>query len=180
MNKQRGATLLTAMIMLVIMMLAAILSFKAGRTNALVVGNQQAQQLSTDVAKAAIEEVISRNLFAESPAAAFGNSNQRSYDVNADGTNDVTVSLQPRPCIKNYFILPVDPDDESSQGCVGGAQQNFGVEGAASWGTSCADVVWEITAVAADSLTETQVTAVQGIRVRQDANATVNTAHYCN
>jgi len=179
MNKQRGATLLVALIMLVLMMLAAVMSFKAGRTNSIIVGNQQAQQITTDVAKAALEEVASRSLFAESPTAAFGSTNQRSYDINADGKTDVTVTLTPKPCIKNYAILPVDPEDTTSQGCVGGAQQTFGVEGAASWGTSCADIVWEITAVASDAVTETTTTAIQGIRVRQDANATVNTANYC-
>lgn len=179
MKKQKGITLLTALIMLILMMLAAVMSFKLGRSNSLIVGNQQARQVTTDVAKTALEEVISRQVFAETPATAFGSSNQKSYDINSDGNTDINVILSPAPCIKNYAILPVDPDDTSSQGCVGSAQQSFGVEGAASWGTACADVIWEITAVATDTITETTSTAVQGVRVRQDANATVNSANYC-
>jgi hypothetical protein len=179
MNKQRGMTLLVALIMLVIMTLAAVLSFKLGRNNTLITGNQQARQATTDVAVAALEETISRPLFAQSPTASFGSSNEKSYDINADGTNDITVQLSPQPCIRSYVLLPVDPDDASAQGCIGGAQQSFGVEGGSSWGTNCADVIWEITAVATDQITEAQSIAVQGVRIRQDANATVNTANFC-
>lgn len=179
MKNQRGATLLVALIMLVLMTLAAVTSFNAGRNNSAIIGNQQAQQATTDTAKAAIEEVMSRTFFAESPTASFGTSNQKSYDINSDGNPDVTVTMTPKPCIRNYAILPVDPDDTASQGCVGGAQQTLGVEGAATSGTSCADVIWELTAVATDTVTEAKTTAIQGVRVRQDANAAVNTANYC-
>lgn len=179
MKRQRGATLLVALIMLVLMMLAAVMSFKAGRTNTLVVGNQQARQVTTETARAALEEVASRALFAESPAAVFGNSNVKNYDINGDGTADVKVELKPQPCIKNYTKVDVDLNDSTSYGCVGGAQQNFGVEGGAAWGTTCADVIWEVAAVATDAVTETSSTVAQGIRIRQDANAAVDAANYC-
>lgn len=177
--RQRGATLLVALIMLVVMTLAAVLSYNIGKSNTVIVGNQQAQQQAEDSARAALEEVVSRSLFAETPTVPFGSTNQKSYDVNGDGAADVAVVMTPRPCIRNFVILPVDPEDTGSLGCVSQAQQNLGVEGAASWGSSCADVTWEITAAATDTVTQASTTAVQGIRIRQDANATIDSSNYC-
>ncbi|EKE18128.1 MAG: hypothetical protein ACD_10C00115G0002 [uncultured bacterium] len=179
MKNQRGATLLVALIMLVLMTLAVVMSFNAGRNNAAIIGNQQAQQATTDTARAALEEVISHTFFTDSPSTSFGTANDKGYDINSDSTPDITVAMTPKPCIRNYTILPVDPDDTASQGCVSGAQQNLGVEGAAKSGASCADVIWELTAVATDTVTEARTTAIQGVRVRQDANAVVNTANHC-
>lgn len=179
MKHQRGATLLVALIMLVLMTLAAIMSFNMARSNAVIIGNQQAVQATNDVAKQALEEVMSHTYFADSPTAPFGNSNQKTFDINSDGTPDVTVTMTPKPCVKAVTVLPVDPSDTTSQGCVGGAQQNLGVEGAASWGTSCADVIWELTAEAKDAVTEAKTVAVQGVRVRQDAATAVNSSNYC-
>lgn len=179
--KQQGITLLVALIMLVVMTLAAVMSFNLGRSNALVVGNQQTQQITTGVAREAIEELVSRDLFAQSPTAAFGSSNVKGYDINADGTADVTVTLTPQPCIKRAEIITsVDPNDPSTAGCISGVNQSFGVQGAAAGGASCADITWEITAEAKDAFTESKVVVVQGIRLRQDANAAVNSANFCS
>lgn len=179
MKQQRGATLLVALVVLLLMTMTAVMSFNISRTNTLIVGNQQARQQVNDTARAALDEVMSKTHFATSPSAPFGTSNSKSYDVDGNGSSDVTVVMTPAPCIKNYTILPVDPDDTTSQGCVGGQLQTMGVEGAATSGTLCADVIWELSAVATDSVTEASATAVQGVRIRQDANATINTANYC-
>lgn len=179
MKYQRGATLLVALVILVLMTMTAVLSFNLGRTNSVIVGNQQAQQQATDMARAALDDVISKTYFATSPAAPFGSSNSKGYDIDGNGSTDVTVLMSPAPCIKNFTILPVDPDDTSAQGCVGSQQQTMGVEGAAASGTLCADVIWELTAVATDNVTEASTVAVQGVRIRQDANATINSANYC-
>lgn len=184
MKGQKGATLLVALILLVLMTLAAIMTFNLGRGNLLVVGNQQTQQVTAGVARAAIEEVISSDKFASSPSAPFGSSNSKSYDVNGDGTNDVTVTLTPQPCIKSYQIVGVDVTDTTSLGCVKGVDsENFGIEGAsggASSTTDCADIIWEITAIAQDLATETTTTVVQGTRIRQDKTKTTNSANYCS
>lgn len=186
MNNQRGATLIVALIMLVLMTLAAITSFNLGRSNTLIIGNQQHVEEAESAAKAALEEVLSRTDFSQTPSAPFGTGNTKSYDVNSDGSNDITVTVgssanaaNPRPCVKSYQILPADPSDTTALGCASNVQQNFGVAGAATWGAQCADIVWEVTAVAADETTQASVTAVQGIRVRQDANITTNSATYC-
>lgn len=180
MSHQRGATLLVALIMLVLMTLAAVMSFNIARSNSAIIGNQQAVQATTNSAKEALEEALSRTLFADTPNTPFANNtNQKTYDTNGDGVADVTVTMTPAPCVRLVTILPVDPTDTTSQGCVGGALQNMGVEGAAQSGTTCADVVWELTAAATDNVTEARTTAVQGVRVRQDVNTAVNSGKYC-
>lgn len=177
-------TLLVALIMLVVMTLAAVMSFNLGRSNALVVGNQQTQQVTTGVAHKAIEELLSRDLFANSPNASFDNggntySNTKTYDVTGDGNADVTVTLTPPPCIKRAAVITtIDPNDAS---CISGTNQlGFGVEGAATGGATCADVTWEITAEAKDSVTASKVTVVQGVKVRQDSTVALNSANFCS
>ncbi len=179
-RQQRGITLLVALIMLVVMTLAAVMSFNLGRSNSLVVGNQQTQQITTDVARAAIEELLSRQLFADSPAASFGTTNTKGYDISGDGTADVTVALTPQPCIKRVTpVTTIDPNDPTTISCISGANQNFGVQGASTGGSTCADVTWEITAQASDVVAESKVTVVQGVRLRQDATASLNSANFC-
>lgn len=186
MNAQRGATLLVALIMLILLTLAAITSFNLSRSNLVIVGNQQHRSEAVASAKSALEEVVSHTYFSDTPATPLGTTNIKTYDVNGDGTPDVTVTVgqtgstaNPPPCIKSYQVLPVDPNDPSQLGCASGVQQQFGVEGSATWGAQCADIVWEVTAAAEDSLTQASTVVAQGIRVREDANKTVNTANYC-
>jgi Tfp pilus assembly protein PilX len=178
-HSQRGATLLIGLIMLVLMTLLAVSAFNLSKSNLKVVGNMQNHNEAVSTAKSAIEEVLSKTDFAANPAAAFGTGNVKSYDINGDGNNDVTVTMVPQPCIKSYQILPADPNDPTSQGCAASVQQNFGVSGSATWGSQCADIVWEVTAVAKDNVTGATATVGQGIRIRDDASSAVNAANYC-
>lgn len=186
MKTQRGATLLVALIMLILMTLAAITSFNLSRSNLVIVGNQQHRSEALGSARAALEEVLSSTRFSDTPSSPLGTGTTKTYDVNGDGTADVTVvvgqsgsTTNPPPCIKSYQVLPVDPSDPTQLGCASGVAQQFGVEGGATWGAQCADIVWEVTAVATDITTGASVTAAQGILAREDANKTVNTANYC-
>lgn len=183
MKYEKGATLLVVLIMLVLLTLAVGMSFNAGRINTAIVGNQQAVQSTTDAARVAIDEVLSRPLFALSPSAPFGSGNEKFYDTDSNGTlnqnTDIKVTIT-QSCIKNYTVLPKieDPTAADSQGCVIGEGQNKGTEGAAA-DQKCADVIWELIADARDPVTEAQTVATQGVRVRQLTVATTNTANYC-
>lgn len=183
MKYEKGATLLVVLIMLVLLTLAVGMSFNAGRINTAIIGNQQAVQSTTDAARVAIDEVLSRPLFALSPSAPFGSGNEKLYDTDSNGTlnqnTDIKVTIT-QSCIKNYTVLPKieDPTAADSQGCVIGEGQNKGTEGAAS-DQACADVIWELIADARDPVTEARTVATQGVRVRQLTVATTNTANYC-
>lgn len=186
MRYAKGSTLIVTLIMLILMTLAAVTAFNMGRGNLLVISNQQHRDEAKASAVAALEEVLSKTAFSETPDMPLGTTNTKSFDVNGDGNNDVTVKVgdtgnasNPKPCIKNFTVLPADPDDTTSLGCASGVQQQFGIEGASTWGAQCADIAWEVTAVAEDTDTNANVTAVMGIRVREDANKTTSSTNYC-
>lgn len=180
--RQGGATLLIALIMLVLMTLLAVSSFNLGKSNLQIVGNMQTKAETSDSAKAAVEEVISKTTFTTTPSAALGASNSKTYDVNGDGAADVTVTLTPAPCIKKAQIVKnsqLDLSKATDLGCSSGVTQNLGISGAATGDSLCADTTWEITAVATDSVSSASSTNVQGVAVRVAADSGINTALYC-
>lgn len=184
-NRQRGATLLVGLIMLVLMTLIVVTSFNLGKSNLIIVSNMQHRAESLESAKATIEEVISKTTFASTPAAAIaGNcgTNTKCFDVNGDGTNDITVALTPQPCVKKSQTIKnsqLDLTDAEDAGCATGATQNLGVAGAATGDSLCADTTWEITAVTTDNVTQASVTAVQGVAVRVSADSGTSTTNLC-
>lgn len=179
--RQRGATLLVGLIMLVLITLLAVSSFNLGKSNLQIVANMQHRTENMDSAKATIEEVISKTTFADTPAAALTTgcgTNTKCFDINGDGTEDITVQLTPAPCIKKSQVIKnsqLDITKAEDAGCSTGATQNLGVAGAATGDSLCADTVWEITAVAADAVTQARFTAVQGVAVRVAADSTTTT-----
>jgi hypothetical protein len=95
--------------------------------------------------------------------------NTRCFDVNGDGKNDITVTLAPKPAcvvsqtIKNNNLNLSDPVDA---GCIVGAPQNYGIVGAVTGDSLCADSVWEINAQSVDNATKAQTTVTEGVAVR--------------
>lgn len=184
-NRQRGATLLVGLIMLVLMTLIAVTSFNLGRSNLQVVANMQNRAESVNSVKATLEEVISRTDFTNNPAAALINgcaANTKCFDVNGDGTTDVTVTLNPVPCIKKTQIIKnsqLDLNKPNDFVCSTQAGQTLGITGSAIGNSQCADTIWEVAAVAADNVTQASVTAIQGVAVRVSADAGSNPAFLC-
>lgn len=181
--RQRGATLLVGLIMLVLLTLLATSSFHLGKSNLQIVGNMQSRGENVSSAKSALEETISSANFATTPTAALpGGSNSKSYDVNGDGTADVTVTLSPQPCIKKAQVVKnsqLDISKADDFGCLVGAAQSMGIAGAVTGDSLCADTTWEITAVATDTVTQARATAVQGVSVRVAADSGTNTTFLC-
>jgi Tfp pilus assembly protein PilX len=160
--------LLIGLIMLVLMTLTAIATFNLGKSNFQVVGNTQARNESMASAESAIEEVMSNPKFVTDPANLLpSGGTTKSFDVNADGKNDVTVTLTSN-CIKAK-VIPVDelvvanPDDAV---CLAGVQQQFGVAGAGTGDSMCGDTLWDIQATAVDQATQARVVVAEGAQVR--------------
>jgi Tfp pilus assembly protein PilX len=177
-RQQRGIVLIVCLIMLVMMTLLIVAAYNLGKSNLQSVGNMQSHNEAVAVAKSAIEEVLSTTNFATNPSVSFGTGNTKSYTVNGVA-NAVTVTLTPQPCIKKFKVLAADPSDAGAQGCLASVQQNFGVQDASTGGSSCVDVLWEVTAEATEAVTDAKATVVQGISIRQDAATAANTANYC-
>lgn len=188
-RRQRGTTLIVALIMLVLMTLFAVSSFNTANTNLKVVGNMQQKNEALNAAQAAIESVISTPQFIANPANAVltpcGSANTLCADVTGDGVADFTTTLvgpdyptgphQPtcvtvRP-IKNQELVLSNPED---LGCSSGQQQQFGVAGAVTGDSLCANTVWEVRArtVSGSSGATAIVTQGVGVRVSSDAAGT--------
>ena len=173
MRRQRGATLVIALIMLVLLTLFAVSSLNTANTNVRVVGNMQAKAEAINVAQETIEKTISTPQFIANPANAFpvpcGTANTHCVDINSDGTPEFTITLTPQPkCvtvtpIKNANLVLTNPED---LGCASGQQQQFGVAGAVTGDSLCSQTVWEIKARSVDSSTGATATVTQGVGVR--------------
>jgi Tfp pilus assembly protein PilX len=171
-RRQRGVTLIVALIMLVLLTLLALTSFNLGNSNLQIVSNMQQRNEAVAAAQEVIEEAISSTRFFQSPDDALGNpcggANQRCIDTNGDGTPDVTVALARPVCAKVQTVKnsSLDLAQSENAGCVVSQVQNFGTSGAVTGDSLCADSVWELHATATDNVTEASVEVTQGVAVR--------------
>lgn len=186
-RRQRGTTLIVALIMLVLLTLFAVSSLNTANTNLKVVGNMQSKNEALNAAQQAIESVLSTPQFISNPANAVltpcGTANTLCADMNGDGVADFTTTLigpdyptgphQPtcvtvRP-IKNQELVLSNPED---LGCSSGQQQQFGVAGAVTGDSLCANTVWEVRARTVGGGATVTVTQGVGVRVSADAAGT--------
>jgi Tfp pilus assembly protein PilX len=182
MRRQRGTTLVIALIMLVLLTLFAVSSLNTSRTNLKVVGNMQQRNEALNAAQQTIEAVISTPQFIANPANAVptpcGAANTMCTDVTGDGVADFTTTLTPQPgCVsvvpvKNANLNFSNPDD---LGCAAGAAQgSTGVAGALTGDSLCSQTVWDIKAQTVSTTQNSTVTVTQGVGVRissDDASA---------
>jgi Tfp pilus assembly protein PilX len=172
-RRQQGITLVTALIMLLLLTMLALASVNLGNSNLQVVGNMQRRDQALSAARSVLEETISTAKFTTTPGAALANPcgapNQRCVDTDGDGKTDIKVTLTPPPaCLKVQPIKNTDLDMSNSEdaGCSDGAAQAYGVSGATDGNSECDNSVWDVTAVATDTATQTSVKVVQGVSVR--------------
>ena len=93
--RERGATLIVALILLVAMAMLSVWAFNTGTTSLRVVGNSQSRQEVVTAAQAAIELTISSPLFIQQPAVVAAA--PIPVDIDGDGHPDVSVNLVPAP-----------------------------------------------------------------------------------
>jgi Tfp pilus assembly protein PilX len=179
---QRGTTLIVALIMLVLLTLFAVSSFNTANTNLKVVGNMQQKTEALNAAQAAIENVISTPQFLVNPANAVlapcGSANTLCTDVTGDGAADFTSTLvgpdypapphQPtcvtvRPIKNQELVLTPNSED---LGCASGQMQQFGIAGAVTGDSLCANSIWEVRARTVSSHSAASVLVTQGVGVR--------------
>lgn len=174
---QRGSTLVVALILLVLMTLFALSSMNTANTSLKVTGNMQAKSEALNAAQETIETVISTPQFIADPANAVINpcagANTRCADVTGDGTPEYTTTLVPQPVcvsakpIKNETLNLTNAED---LGCSSGQQQQFGVAGAVTGNSLCANSVWEISAQTRAVNSGATVSVRQGVGVRISAD----------
>lgn len=173
-QRQRGTTLLVALVMLVLITLLALSTFNLGKSSIQVVNNMQNRDEGIAASRRTLDEAMSSTRFFETPedslAAPCTNSNQRCHDINGDGTVDIVTTLQKPACVKARSIKTIELDltVEDDRNCTVGTGTTFGMAGTSTvTGNSlCADSTWEITATSEDQQVQSRVEVVQGVGVR--------------
>ena len=181
-HRQRGATLIIALIMLVALAMLSLWSFNAGTMTLRVVGNSQTRQEVVSAAQAATELTLSTPLFTQEPVAVSANAIP--IDIDGDAQPDYQARLTPAPACYRVRVLKVnelDPSSEGDRACLGSSTvQNPGIETAgaapATGDSLCADSEWNVRAVVSDTRSHATAAVNQGVAVR---TLTTDTASAC-
>jgi Tfp pilus assembly protein PilX len=169
--RQRGAALIVSLIMLILISLLAVASFRLGKSDLQIVGNMQQRKQALAAAQQTIEQVISTTQFTATPTNAIAvpcnGPNTACVDVNGDGVPDVNVSIAVLcNAIQPILNSALDLTNPNDAGCAVGANQNAGMAGAANNNSMCSNSVWDTQATATDVVTSAQYVIDQGIAVR--------------
>ena len=172
--RQQGAALFVCLIMLIMISLLAVASFRLGKSDLQISGNMQQRKQALAAGQEIIEQVISSTQFVATPTNALPNPcggvpNTGCVDVNGDGVVDVQVkvalacmAIEP---ISNASLNLSNPNDA---GCALGANQNQGTVGTSN-NSLCSNSVWNVQATANDVVTSAQYVINQGVSVRVPA-----------
>ncbi len=172
-TRERGATLVIALIMLVALALLAVRAFNSGTTNLRIVGNTQARQETLAAVQSAIEATISSAQFTKTPAAVAAN--PIPVDINGDGVTDYIVTLSPAPVCYRKKVIPSLALDLAApafkdRDCLAPARTDFGIDNDTPTGSNtdslCANTDWNVRAVVTDAVTKASVAINQGVTVR--------------
>lgn len=174
-QRERGVALFISLILLLMITLFAVTSFRLGAGNLLTVGNMQQRNQALSAAQLAIEQVVSSTRFTSTPTDAIpsaqtcnGNSpNTMCQAANGGTVKDLTTVVSPACVyIKPIAATALDLAKANDAGCSLGTAQTLGIEGSAGNDSLCADALWDIRAVATDNVTATKYKANQGVTVR--------------
>lgn len=190
--RQRGVTLLVALIFLLVFALMAAAALNSTLTSGQAIGNMQWRNESIAAANDAIDQILSTTDFAINATnfTALVNAAPYRVDVNGDGVNDITVtfpavSIEGAPaaagpqCLRfrSIPLTVLNPTAPNDIGCFGSSSaENAGLGTAQAGGTGttpfiagqsiCANTDWVIPVRATDAVTGTSVGVTQGAGVR--------------
>lgn len=147
---QRGATLIVAVIVLMLITMTVISAFQVSKSNTQAVSNMQFRDEALAAANLVLEDVISLPNV-ETLLLAEGAMPVRYVDINQDGVDDLRVVVLTPRCIRQ------EPGASNEEESLSGVESNVTNNG-------LTNVVWEIQADVSDTVTEAQVSVVQGFR----------------
>ena len=138
-RKQSGATLITALIMLVVLTLLVVSGIRSSTTNLRIAGNMQFQEEAAAAVQQAIEAAISSTVFMDGqlPPQTIGN---------------LTITFDPPSCRSAKAVAKSDPGVPDE--CYGSAGKTY-----------CYWTTWDIGGVAVDAQTGARTEIHQGVRV---------------
>lgn len=166
-TKQNGATLVTALVMLVALTLLVVSGIRSSNTNLRIAGNMQMQEEAVTAAQQAIEQTISVDFTTNLVAATIA------IDIDNKGATDYTAQVSIPACTSTVVLTPPelnlnDPADISCQASgviIGGGIVKFDgpAPQPASW---CSKQTWDIQSTVADDSTGANATVHQGVFIR--------------
>ena len=146
-NRQRGATLVVSLIMLVVLTLLAVSGIRSSSVNLRIAGNMQMQAEASAAAQQAIEEVISNTNFTLLKPAV-------------KTVDSYTVTFDQPVCQSAKPVTKVDPGLPADGSCLGSTGSPY-----------CYWTTWDIAASAIDPKTGATTKLHQGISVLAGKNA---------
>lgn len=152
--RQRGATLIVGLIMLVLITLVVSTAFMLSTTNLKSVGNMQFREEALAAANAAIEDVISSDAIFFAPAAQ------------TKTVGDYEVVVKAPVCLYTTDVLSSSSDDANPNV----HQEDGGAGGGGAAGSGYMDTYWDIAAEVKDAFSGTHVVTHQGIKITLPAN----------
>lgn len=166
-NRQRGATLITGLVMLVVLTSLALSAIKSSTTNLRIAGNTQADEEAVAAAQRTTESLISSN-FTANPVASSAVVGPYTVNVPAPACHGSTAIL-------NSSLDPANPAD---QPCFSSASANntglVFVSGTQATNTIswCYAQKWDVEADVNDPTTGANVTTHQGVSLKVPAGTT--------
>ena len=158
--RQRGATLLISLIMLVVLTLFAVTAIRTGNIGFKVVGNQQVQKQMEAAAQQAVEQVVS-NLANFDPVVYVSPSTTSAQRVCVNGSPPV--AIPPDTCNPGSTQVDVAPVR-----CISSVRSQFD---SLTQAMATYDNVWEIVATVTDSATGAKAVYHQGVKIRMLSNS---------
>lgn len=143
-RRQRGATLIIGLIMLVLITLIVVNAFTLSASNLKSVGNMQVREEAIAAANLAAERLISSNFTNALGTQSF------TVDINKDGTDDYTVALAIPVCKRATQGATAAPSDAEMGAAMSGS----------TWNTD-----WDIDATVTDTASGATIRVRQGVRV---------------
>lgn len=171
--RQQGATLITALVMLVVLTLLVISAIRSSTTNLRIAGNMQIQEEVITAAQQATEVILSSD-FTQGLAAS-----NIAIDINLDGQPDYTATLQAPTCSGDTPLTNNTPNLPPQ--CVSsGSAQNTGIINVSgppptsnSW---CDAQQWDLNTNVTDTRTGAGDTIHQGVSTIVPAGTPCNVA----
>lgn len=160
-NRQRGATMVVALIMLVLLTLFAISAMNASNTSLRIASNTQTRNEVIAAVQQEIDKAMSV-AFTSSPALLAAVAGPKPVDINNDGVIDYNVIIGAPTCSSSVPIVngAWPPTDKQGEKCRRPSADNPGNI------SFCSNTRWDIGASATDPVSGATVTIHQGVGVR--------------
>lgn len=179
--RQSGFTLVVALIMLLMMTLLAVTTFRLSKSSLQLVDNMQQRVQAQNAAQETLDKVISGTLFSTNPTAVLAGagcgalivpSNSICVDVNGDGRTIEVVTLTPPSCVQARILTNRELQGYKNlddQGCnKSGDPTLTGITPSTGGSDSsqCAATVWDLNATATESVSNTSSVVDEGVTLR--------------